>query len=109
MDATEFDSALAKTLRLCRSAAELQLPIEEMLAYAAGLREEMLPAAPEMLAPDSADLEAQELAALQEIIAAVGDVAAIGARLPADASPTHVPSAPEGGALPLPANLRSHE
>lgn len=91
MTADEFSDALAKALELCRAAAAQDLPIAEMLEFV----EDAIDA-------DGAvrlefRLEAS-LEALRVIIAAVGDVAAIGTKLPPVAA--HNPDAP------LPANLR---
>lgn len=78
-----FSQALAEVLGVCRAVAGKNLPIEEMLAHVA-----------------EAEGESTELDALGEIIAAVGDVAAVGSRLPAPEEapqPIRVPAAPPGG------------
>jgi hypothetical protein len=90
MDALEFASALAAVLRLCRAAADEAPPIEGMLAHVEAER-----------GREGADVE--ELDALDTIIRAVGDVAAIGARLPREPRLIQVPAA--GGGIPLPSNL----
>ena len=97
MDATTFQVHLAAALRLCRAAADLRLPIEEMLAYvgAAGY-------AATQEADGAVSLaQSEEMAALEEILAAVGDVAAIGARLPEEPRPIRVPAAGSGSPVPL--------
>lgn len=106
-----FDEALGKALRLCRSAADLGLPIEEMLDHVADaleIRQELVregEADAELLAGGAAELEA-----LREIIAAVGEVAAIGAGLAGQEGampPQNRPAtAPPERSFPLPANLR---
>lgn len=81
-----FDQALAEVLGVCRAAADKNLPIEEMLAHVGEA--------------SVSGLGEAELDALGEIIAAVGDVAAIGSRLPAPVEapqPIRVPAAPPGG------------
>lgn len=107
MDASEFSKELDKALGLCRAAAELKLPIEAMLEHVADGIESLIDRANvrgqtalEMLASDPAGVD--ELNALREIVAAVGEVAAIGSNLP--------PASPDLTALPcpLPANLRGN-
>lgn len=112
MTQATFQENLAKALRLCRLAADLQFPIKEMLEYLEGAID-IAGEAPEggffgALGGAVADLEA-----LREIIAAVGDVAAIGANLEgqggAEPHPkrTHsAPGPPPERSFPLPANLR---
>lgn len=95
MTAPEFQTALAAALRLCRDAAALRLPIEAMLAHVDTEREQE---------GASAGGNA-ELDALGIVIEAVGDVASIGARLPAEPTPIRVPTAPDGSAVPMPTNV----
>lgn len=88
-----FSQALAEVLGVCRAAAGKNLPIEEMLAHVDDAMAERFDA------PGAASTEI-ELEAIRTIIAAVGDVAAIGSRLPAPVEapqPIRVPSAPAGG------------
>lgn len=76
---------------MCRSAAAQELPIAEMLKF--------VEEATDALYEDHYDATREtELEALRVILSAVGDVAAIGAKLPPVAA--HIPDAP------LPANLR---
>lgn len=96
MDAQEFDTALASALRVCRTAAEENLPWVEMLAHLDDLRE----SAP-VYGDDSA---LRELAALETVIRAVGDVAAIGANLPREPRLIQVPDPPKSS-IPIPCNL----
>lgn len=102
MTASEFDAALASALRLCQLAADLRLPIEEMLEHIQERLESVLPAAPEMLRPDEEDQEAMELEALRELLGPVREVAAIGASLSGAARRTEAPAL----SCPLPGNLR---
>lgn len=91
MESSEFSKELDKALRLCRAAAEL--PIEDMLEHAEAVAEAAL---------NADDRERYgEMSALCEIFSAVGDVAAIGSKLPA------AEAAPAELSCPLPANLRS--
>lgn len=91
-----FDDALGKALRLCRLAADLNLPIDAMLEQV------------ENREPFSRDDRA-----LLEIISAVADVAAIGAGLAGQEGanvpqnrPQTAPLSPPERSFPLPANLR---
>lgn len=92
MEATEFSKELDKALGFCRAAAELKLPIGAMLEHVEDAIEAGITCPPQ--------LPVAELEALREIIAAVGDVAAIGSKLPA------VEPDPAEILCPLPANLR---
>lgn len=92
MEPREFDAFVAVALGVCRSAARVELPIEEMLEHLRVAR-----AQPEAHLP--------ELDALAEIIASVADVAEIGARLPPESRPVRVPAPPDGGSFPVPANV----
>jgi len=108
MTDSEFSQAMALALRVCREAAAAGLPIETMLtrvedgieaAMSSGLSSygsaaEMLSMPPDAVA---------ELEALREIIGAVGEVAAIGSKLPPEPAPTAVPTTT--GSFPVPANL----
>lgn len=99
MDASAFDESLGRALRLCRLAADLRLPIAEMLEHVAEAIEEAL----------RFGGGAGELEALREIIATVGEVAAIGANLAGEAPgvpPQPPPAPPLERSFPLPANLR---
>jgi hypothetical protein len=84
---TEFSEALAKALRLCREAAGLKLPVEAMVEHL----DDALAEADRQ--------QAEELEVLIAILEAVGEVAAIGEKLPPEpkaAEPTY----------PMPGNLR---
>jgi hypothetical protein len=93
MNANEFETALAAALGLCRAAAAAKLPIEAMLTFAYDAQELPLAAGPD------------EWAAIAVVIEAVGDVAAIGERLPPEPTPIRVPNAPDRPGVPMPTNL----
>lgn len=103
-----FDEALGKALRLCRLAADLDLPIEAMLDRLSEAIED-LPGT-ERAETGQRHPQVTEIEALREIIAAVGEVAAIGAGLAGQEGgkpPQKRPAtAPPERSFPLPANLR---
>lgn len=97
MDAQEFDRLRDAALRLCRAAAREALPIEEMLAY---IRAEIGEEA-------EAVEEHEALEALEMILEAVGNVAAIGKVLPAEDVALYRPfGEPATDSIPLPSNLK---
>ncbi len=92
MTDAEFSEALGRALGVCRDAAGLKLPIAEMLEFV----EDAIDA--EGAIRLSFRLDEASLEALREILASVGEVAAIGAKLPGS------PPAPPPGSCPIPAN-----
>lgn len=86
MTDSEFSEALAKALRLCREAAKL--PVVEMIDF---LDDALM---------EANEARGKELAALMEILEVVGDVAAIGAKLPPEPVQATEPT------YPMPGNLR---
>lgn len=98
MTQPDFEASLAVVLRVCRGAtgelAEAGVSIDVMLEHVREAREGLAGT------PQRGDLDA-----LLEILGAVGDVAAIGAKLPALPRPIQVPDAPRGGSVPMPTNL----
>jgi hypothetical protein len=87
MTPAEFDKALAATLRLCRTVAQENLPLDDMCLYVFG-----------------AEFTPRERDALLDTIQVVRDAAEIGVSLPPDPTPIRVPDAPDAGG-PTPANL----
>lgn len=110
MTQAEFDDALGKALRLCRLAADLNLPIEEMLDHLSEAIEDLPGGLPgtELAETGQRHPQTGELEALREIIAAVGEVAAIGVGLGGQegAKPAGRSAEPTERSFPLPANLR---
>lgn len=87
MTDSDFSEALSKALRLCREAAKL--PVEAMIDF---VDDALL---------EANDAQGKELAALLEILEVVGEVAAIGARLPPEPTQAAEPT------YPMPGNLRA--
>lgn len=110
MTEPEFDALVAVALGVCRSAARVELPIGEMLEHvtariADGEQAILRGDFDEHILAGQPSLATGDLNALRVILTLVGEVAAIGARLPPESRPVRVPAPPKGGSFPVPANV----